>query len=361
MVEYTGREVLLKDENGEVIIPYVSYASSGRNIGDIFYTTRLDTELNGAVECNGGTYDTSDFSGNQSIGNLLNGGKVPYVSLSEYASIVSSNGSCRAFGWDGGDSFRVPLLNDVYIEAGIASSAGEFIKESLPNITGDIYAGGAYGSSIFTSSSGAMQNDSNSGWRTSTVQNTVSGASDRVSFDASRSSSTYQNGAKVKPDSVRYRAMVQLAIKSTEDAVITDPEFKLDVLMNSIYPVGSIYIGTQSVCPMSALITGSVWELIDGDRVLQSSSSSNVAGSTIEAGLPNITGEMIIYTRNGSGENTASGAFSLSDGGGSGESYKNAGTKPKFTFDASRSSSIYGKSSTVQPPAYIVNVWRRTA
>ena len=70
---------------------------------------------------------------------------------------------------------------------------------------------------------------------------------------------------------------------------------------------------------------------------------------------------MIIYTRNGRGENTASGAFSLSDGGGSGESYKNAGTKPKFTFDASRSSSIYGKSSTVQPPAYIVNVWRRTA
>ena len=30
-------------------------------------------------------------------------------------------------------------------------------------------------------------------------------------------------------------------------------------------------------------------------------------------------------------------------------------------IDASRSSSIYGNSTTVQPPAYVVNIWRRTA
>ena len=30
-------------------------------------------------------------------------------------------------------------------------------------------------------------------------------------------------------------------------------------------------------------------------------------------------------------------------------------------INASRSSSLYGASSTVQPPAYVVNVWRRTA
>ena len=29
-------------------------------------------------------------------------------------------------------------------------------------------------------------------------------------------------------------------------------------------------------------------------------------------------------------------------------------------INASRSSSIYGNSNTVQPPAYVVNVWRRT-
>ena len=31
------------------------------------------------------------------------------------------------------------------------------------------------------------------------------------------------------------------------------------------------------------------------------------------------------------------------------------------TIDASRSSAIYGKSTTVQPPAYALIAWRRTA
>ena len=216
MAEIIGKEVILKDENGEVIVPYVGYASSGRNVGDIFYTTRLDTELNGAVECNGGTYNTADFSGNQSIGNLLRGGKLPYVSLEEYESIITVNGSCRAFGWDGGDSFRVPLLNDVYIEAGNAESVGEFISESLPNIKGEYNvwwstvnapSGAFYGSNSTSNGSG------NGG--------TTGPFFDTMNFDASLSSSTYQDGAKVKPDSVRYRAMVQLAIKTTDDAVIT--------------------------------------------------------------------------------------------------------------------------------------------
>lgn len=30
-------------------------------------------------------------------------------------------------------------------------------------------------------------------------------------------------------------------------------------------------------------------------------------------------------------------------------------------FDASRSSSIYGSSSTVQPPAYVVHIWKRVS
>ena len=183
---------------------------AGRNIGDIFYTSRTDTELNGAVECNGGTYSTSDFTGSQSIGNLLSQKKVPYVSLSEYASIVSTNGSCRAFGWDGGTSFRVPLLKDVYIEAGTAESSGEFISESLPNInTTECYVG-----------------QQGNGWPGGSTDSIAVGEARSYPrktklFNASEYNSTYKNGAKVKPDSVRYRAMVQLAIKSTDEAVIT--------------------------------------------------------------------------------------------------------------------------------------------
>lgn len=86
--------------------------------------------------------------------------------------------------------------------AGTRGSVGSTVNESLPNIIGQLYTGGNYGSNIFTSSTGAFANEntSSTNWRTSTTQVTVSGASDTVSFDASRSSSTYQDDAPVQQD-----------------------------------------------------------------------------------------------------------------------------------------------------------------
>lgn len=211
----------IKTINGESIVgsgdlEIKSGGGSGRNVGDIFYTIRTDNELNGAVECNGGTYNIGDFEGQQSIGVLLNSGSLPYVSLSEYENLIIENGSCRAFGWDGGTTFKVPTLQDVYIEAGNAESNGEFISESLPNITGAFTNNGNArdGSSV----SGAFSIKTQTGLSSNGNTSTTGGEYD---FDASRVSSTYQDGAKVRPDSVRYRAMVQLANSTTDEAVIT--------------------------------------------------------------------------------------------------------------------------------------------
>ena len=210
----------IKTINGESILGSgdleIKSGGSGRNIGDIFYTTRLDSELNGAVECNGSTYNIGDFEGKQSVGVLLENGSLPYVSLEDYETMIIENGSCRAFGWDGGESFRVPLLKDVYIEAGNAESNGEFISESLPNITGE----------LVEFMHGKESSNTNGAFQTTfTPTSVASGGSgisyDSTTFDASRSSSAYQDGAKVKPDSVRYRAMVQLANETTDEAVIT--------------------------------------------------------------------------------------------------------------------------------------------
>lgn len=131
-------------------------------------------------------------------------------------------------------------------------------------------------------------------------------------------------------------------------------------ILSTLYPVGSVYIGTQSTCPLADLIGGSTWTLIAGDKVLQGSSSSHSAGSTIAAGLPNITGQCAITTPinqelNGSGalRSETTGSENIS-----GTSYKRKGY---VKIDASLSNSIYGKSTTVQPPAYVVNIWKRTA
>jgi len=131
-------------------------------------------------------------------------------------------------------------------------------------------------------------------------------------------------------------------------------------ILEALYPVGSIYIGTQSTCPLATLIPDSTWSKISGNKVLQSSSSSHAANTTIDAGLPNITGSVIANSDWYDGTKS-SGAFTSSDVPTNTPGGLGYGSVRKYTLDASRSSSIYGNSSTVQPPAYVVNVWRRTA
>jgi hypothetical protein len=134
---------------------------------------------------------------------------------------------------------------------------------------------------------------------------------------------------------------------------------KISDTLSAIYPVGSLYITTQNSgsCPIAGLISGSQWELVGKDHALWTTDGTN-ANTTIEAGLPNITGAF-------TGLSAALSAFEggcFYNGGNlyGGEVYP-GGANNSIGFDASRSSSIYGNSSTVQPPAYRVNVWRRTA
>lgn len=77
----------------------------------------------------------------------------------------------------------------------------------------------------------------------------------------------------------------------------------LTSVLDTIYPVGSIYITTNSAPPFSSLDFGA-WEEVSSGRVLQGADSTHSAGSTIEAGLPNITGHLNLGVWNG-----VSGAF----------------------------------------------------
>lgn len=55
----------------------------------------------------------------------------------------------------------------------------------------------------------------------------------------------------------------------------------------SLYPVGSIYMSTSSTSPAS--LFGGSWQSIASERVLMGVSGSHGAGSTVDAGLPNIS------------------------------------------------------------------------
>ena len=128
--------------------------------------------------------------------------------------------------------------------------------------------------------------------------------------------------------------------------------------LQSIYPVGSLYIGTTDTCPIANLF--GEWEKVSEGRVLQGVSGSQVAGKTVEAGLPNIRGSL--YSVRGSdGLSVSDGALYNTSGANNGANSPGSIPCKNILFDASRSNSIYGKSNTVQPPAYLVNVWKRTA
>lgn len=128
------------------------------------------------------------------------------------------------------------------------------------------------------------------------------------------------------------------------------------------YPVGSIFQTVSTTSP--AALFGGSWQEIAQNRVLMGASYAHVAGTTVEAGLPNITGRAGPDEQAGFYNVNRPNAYGAFYGGG--KSYDWCATGSQYPgrdlcFDASLSNSIYGRSATVQPAAYYVHIWRRVA
>ena len=116
-------------------------------------------------------------------------------------------------------------------------------------------------------------------------------------------------------------------------------------------PVGSYFITETEDDPN--ILFGGGWQKLTGRYVLQCSDANHKAGTTVEAGLPNITGTAT--NTNSDGINNAYpdlGCFFWDryDYEYRPNTYQyNKGVKRDIRFDASRSNSIYGRSDTVHP------------
>lgn len=108
-----------------------------------------------------------------------------------------------------------------------------------------------------------------------------------------------------------------------------------------------------------AALFGGTWQEIAQNRVLMGAGSGHAAGTTVEAGLPNITGSFVADVKKG--EHKVSGAFTAGNVIASTGEYNSFSDVYKFSLDASKSNAIYGRSATVQPAAYYVHIWRRVA
>lgn len=214
-----------------------------------------------------------------------------------------------------------------------------------------------------------------SGTNIKTVNNTSllgSGNINVADTDLSNLSTTGQNIADTvkNQNTVSTRLKFWTGTQAQYDAIATkdsdtlynveDTTSPIISILDSLYPVGAIYIGTMSACPLATLGIGT-WTLVSSGKVLQGVDTGQTVGTNISAGLPNITGTFAVRSAWNNG--AAGGAFYVTS-----NQYQNADLETgsnnwrgEYGFDASRSSSIYGNSSTVQPPAYLVNIWERIA
>lgn len=153
-------------------------------------------------------------------------------------------------------------------------------------------------------------------------------------------------------------------------AVFIVRDKRMQAMVDMFYPIGSVYISadkskTQADFPFMQYGT---WEEVPANLCLQTGNASE-AGTQRGAGLPNITGQFAKAPNGSSDYNgiieKADGAFQIMNPSERFTFAESSGTKYWLgngcSFSAALSNPIYGKSNTVQPPAYMVRAWVRTS
>lgn len=134
------------------------------------------------------------------------------------------------------------------------------------------------------------------------------------------------------------------------------------------YPIGALYISTNSTSPAS--LFGGSWTAIGSGYYLKAITSG--ASTYNSAGLPNIVGMGAVMITTGYSKVESTGAFKTStrDGGLDGETGSGRSQQGRLNFSAADGevsltgqyvNNVYGKSDTVTPKNYGVYMWRRTA
>lgn len=193
------------DNSGDVIV-----SSGGILPGMIIQTLATSSYVpEGCVPCDGQEYPKSQYA--DFFDDWLVGGLLKTCTYEEYNAQIATYGQCGMIALDTtNNKFKVPTIKDgAVIEQCGSDNVGQAYKESLPNIKGSGYL------VDLTQKSGTSQNaalaisgglGSGAFW--------VTGIGTGPSYDASTSSSVYQDGAKVQTDNVRMRYFIVLATGS---------------------------------------------------------------------------------------------------------------------------------------------------
>lgn len=136
----------------------------------------------------------------------------------------------------------------------------------------------------------------------------------------------------------------------------------LSFILDTLLPVGTVYMTENATFDPNIDWGVGVWIKTAVNRVLQGTNDKSKVGTTIDAGLPDITGGFnVIQTDIGDDNGWVDGrlfskrwhnGYTTGQG-----SEVHAGGE--LHFKASGYNAIYGSSDTVQPPAELVFIWKR--
>lgn len=129
-------------------------------------------------------------------------------------------------------------------------------------------------------------------------------------------------------------------------------------LLSTLYPVGSIYIGTQNSCPLTSLIAGSQWQKVAAQVVTDVNTGVSVYGSGKVLGF---TGQSANF---GLGINRSNVAVSGTNY--FGKQIGNNGTaaaplEPQNSFGVTRDANNSGLTGSLSRTNLALNIWKRTA
>ena len=189
-----------------------------RNVGDVFWTMRKDTSndgINGAYDCNGREFLSTDFQGDQSPYTLLVEGLLPSVTYEQYEQeLTNNNGNCGYFALDTtAQKFKVPTYSEISILSGNLQDIGKYIPDGVPETAlGSITVKGN------VQSNGIAQLDINeSGYYEQWYSNDMGLLSQEPITEADVTLGNEVD--QVKPKTITLRAMIQLATRGQDISI----------------------------------------------------------------------------------------------------------------------------------------------